>query len=76
MYTKFKCVVCGKLTTGRMPRESRHLQGDTSARFPRRHKDKSGNPCPGNIMDAEWVNVLGPTGERTANARRISGCVY
>jgi hypothetical protein len=54
--TRFKCVVCGKLTAGRMPREGR-LVGDTSARFPRRHKGPDGKPCPGNIEDAEWVDV-------------------
>jgi hypothetical protein len=26
------------------------------ASFPRRHKAKDGNPCPGNIRVAEWVD--------------------
>lgn len=51
--TRFRCVICGKLTAGRMPREGRHI-GDGSARFPRRHKI-NGQPCAGNIREAEWV---------------------
>jgi hypothetical protein len=54
--TQFKCVVCGKITAGRVPREG-HVEGDLSARFPRRHKGIDGKPCEGNIEEAEWVNV-------------------
>ena len=54
--TKYRCVYCGKLTSGRMPRlNGRHL-GDTSERYPRRH-DYEGKPCPGNIEHAEWVDI-------------------
>jgi len=52
---KFKCVVCGKLTAGRMPRAGRHV-GDTTARFPRRHK-ANGTQCPGVWQEAEWVSI-------------------
>ena len=50
--TKFKCVVCGKLTAGRAPRG-----GDGTLRYPRKHKDKGGQPCPGNWLEAKWVNL-------------------
>jgi hypothetical protein len=50
--TKFQCVVCGKLTSGRMPKK-----GDSSARFPRRHNGTNGKPCPGNIEEAKWIDV-------------------
>lgn len=53
--TMFKCVVCGKLTAGRIGREGR-LSGDMSERFPCRHK-LDGKDCPGNIINAEWVDV-------------------
>lgn len=54
---RFRCVVCGKETAGRLPRnpDRRHEIGDGTARFPRRHKGKDGKPCPGNILEAEWV---------------------
>ena len=60
MITKFKCVVCGKLTSGRLPRAG-WLPGDGSFRYPRRHK-VNGKPCPGNIMEAEWIDL--PESER------------
>lgn len=53
--TRFRCRVCGKLTAGRIPREGRYV-GDLSARFPRRH-NVNGQPCPGIIEDAEWIDV-------------------
>lgn len=53
--TKFKCSVCGKLTSGRIGRSGGY-SGDTSHRFPRRHKN-DGKDCPGNIEEAEWVDV-------------------
>jgi len=55
--TWFRCVICGKLTTGRVPRASSGEVGDGSFRYPRRHKFK-GEPCPGNIEEAEWVDVV------------------
>lgn len=57
MKTRFMCAECGKLTAGRLPREGRHRPGDGTARFPRRHKDKSGKACPGNTVEAEWIDV-------------------
>lgn len=49
--TRFQCVICGKLTAGRLPR-----RGDTSARFPRRHNGSDGELCPGCFRDAVWVD--------------------
>jgi len=46
---RFRCVVCGKITAGRLPRE-----GDGTFYYPRRHK-KDGFPCPGNVYEAEWI---------------------
>ena len=54
--TRFKCVECGKLSTGRLPRDGRYV-GDGTVRYPRRHKGPGGKPCPGNIKEAEWVIV-------------------
>jgi hypothetical protein len=51
MKYKFECNVCGKLTSGRVPKE-----GDGSFVFPRRHKVK-GKDCPGNIKEARWVEI-------------------
>lgn len=51
MKTKFECPVCGKLTSGRIPKK-----GDLSGRFPRRHNVK-GLPCPGNIQEAIWIDI-------------------
>lgn len=55
MITLFKCVVCGKLTTGRIPKRGKEY-GDLTVRFPRRHK-VNGRPCPGNIKEAEWIDM-------------------
>ena len=55
--TRFRCVTCGKLTAGRMPRVHGRHQGDTSARYPRRHNGADGKPCAGNVFHAEWVDV-------------------
>jgi len=52
MITRYKCAVCGKLTDGRLPKE-----GDGSFYYPRRHKGINGQPCPGNVIEAEWVEV-------------------
>jgi hypothetical protein len=54
--TKFKCVVCGKITAGRIPRATRHDVGDGSVRFPRFHLI-NGSPCAGNYKLAEWVSA-------------------
>ncbi len=53
--TRYKCVVCGKLTAGRQT--GKH--SDRSERFPRRHNGPDGEPCPGNIEFAEWIDVEG-----------------
>ena len=50
--TKFQCVVCLKLTSGRMSKD-----GDSTGRFPRRHNDADGKPCPGNIEEAKWIDL-------------------
>lgn len=52
--TVFKCAVCGKETAGRMPND-KGFQGDTSFRFPRRHK-VNGKNCEGNIQEAIWID--------------------
>ena len=54
--TRFRCAVCGKLTAGRLPRDGRHT-GDGTFWFPRRHDGADGRPCPGNIKEAELVDV-------------------
>lgn len=58
--TMFKCVVCGKLTAGRLPRASGWFKGDGSCYYPRRHK-VGGVLCPGSLQEAEWVNVPTPS---------------
>ena len=55
--TRFKCIICGKVTTGRMPRENGRRHGDGSERFPRRHNGTDGKPCPGNVLEAEWIDT-------------------
>lgn len=52
MILRFRCVVCGKLTDGRLPKG-----GDGSVYYPRRHNGKDGEPCPGNLQEAEWIEV-------------------
>ncbi len=56
--TRFKCVVCGKLTAGRIPGYGGRCMGDTSFRYPRRHKGPDGKMCPGVRREAEWVDVM------------------
>lgn len=77
--TRFRCVHCGKLTAGRLPRAiitsptgrvtySRHDVGDGSFYYPRRH-DVDGEPCPGNILEAEWVTVTVPPRSKRRRVR-------
>lgn len=54
--TRFRCAVCGALTAGRVPRG-----GDGTLRYPRRHS-RDGEPCPGNNIEAERVDVEAPRG--------------
>ncbi len=46
--TYYKCIVCGKLTPGRKPKN-----GDGTFMYPRRH----GN-CTGNLLEAEWIDEI------------------
>ena len=57
--TKFQCVVCGKITSGRVPMNYRnhHERGDGSMRYPRRHKGADGKDCEGNIEEAIWIDI-------------------
>lgn len=74
--TRFRCVVCGLLTAGRMPVDDgelgarRGLPGDGSARYPRRH-DVKGERCPGSRRDADWVDVEIPDGAGPYERRRL-----
>lgn len=52
-WVTIRCPVCGKLSTGRCPR-----WGDGTFRYPRRHLGPDGEPCPGNIMEGEWVGRI------------------
>jgi hypothetical protein len=56
--TRFRCVVCGKVTAGRLPvNPTNHRErGDGTLWYPRRHKH-NGEPCKGNILEAELVDV-------------------
>lgn len=54
---KVKCAVCNKITAGRLPRDG-NLKGDGSFYFPRRHKDKDGKGCKGNVIEGIIVNNL------------------
>ena len=58
--TKFKCVVCGKLTAGKIPFnfDRTNERGDGTFRYPRKHKLKNGKICPGTYQEAEWVDVV------------------
>lgn len=55
--TRYRCRHCGKLTAGRLPRAHGRFYGDGTIRYPRRHQHE-GKPCPGNIQEAEWVDVV------------------
>lgn len=52
--TRWKCRGCGKLTAGRLPKG-----GDGSFMYPRRHDGPDGQPCDGNIDEADPVTVEG-----------------
>lgn len=52
---RYKCVICGKITTGR--RTGRY--SDLSERFPRLHNGPDGDPCEGNYEFSEWIEVEG-----------------
>lgn len=54
--TRFRCVVCGKVTAGRRPRNphNHRERADGTAMFPRWHY-VGGKPCEGNYSEAEWV---------------------
>lgn len=69
--TRFKCTICGKVTTGRKPRG-----GDGTFYFPRSHPGADGKPCPGNVEEAEWVegDATPAEAERLSRARFIAGC--
>lgn len=56
--TRFKCAVCGKVTTGRLP-GGRRGAADGTARFPRRHMT-DGAPCAGNTIEAVWIEAAEP----------------
>ena len=73
LVTRFKCAVCGLVTTGRLPRGPWGAEGDGSLVYPRAHRIK-GKPCEGTCMDSEWVDwpqgapCYGGTGERSVMA--------
>ncbi len=53
--TRFRCVVCGNLSAGRVP-----TGGDGTARYPRRHKTKgTGFDCPGIYHEADGLREAG-----------------
>lgn len=55
--TRYKCIVCGKLTAGRIPVSltNHREKGDLTFIYPRRHKGKDNELCPGSLQEAEWV---------------------
>jgi len=53
--TRFKCVICGKLTAGRIS-QSEGFRGDGSHRYPRKSY-VNGKIYPDVIEDAEWVDT-------------------
>ena len=55
METRFRCVVCGKVTAGRIGQDG-GFRGDGSHRYPRKHR-VDGEVCPGVVQDAEWVDI-------------------
>ncbi|MCY1281891.1 hypothetical protein D9M69_324160 [compost metagenome] len=49
----FRCVVCGQLSAGRIPRRGRE---DGSFGYPR-HKGQDGQICPGCFEEAGWIEA-------------------
>ena len=47
---RVRCAICGKTSAGRRPRG-----GDGTFLFPRRHKGPDGEPCDGNVREADWI---------------------
>ena len=47
---RFRCVACDRITSGKKP-----TGGNGTFMFPRFHKNKSGEKCPGCFQEAEWV---------------------
>lgn len=72
---KVKCVVCGKITAGRLPRASRHDVGDGTFLFPRRHK-VSGVDCPDNIEEGEVVEPSNNACTRQGGTLRQNGSIW
>lgn len=69
---KYRCVICGKVSAGRLPRQTGRNTGDTSFYYPRRHK-VNGKPCAGNIREAEVVAIKTPcAGGSAAGQGRLS----
>jgi ribosomal protein S27E len=46
---KVKCVICGKVTVGRVPKG-----GTGDLMYPRKHK-LNGKSCDGNFYEADWI---------------------
>lgn len=76
--TRFRCVVCGLLTSGRMPVDDGELgarrgaPGDGSARYPRRHRARSSSgTCDGSRRDADWIDVEVPDDATPYQRRRL-----
>lgn len=61
---KVKCVVCGKVSVGRVP-----TMGTGDLMLPRRHKGKDGKPCEGNAFEAEWVKEISPSRDDTGEQK-------
>lgn len=57
--TRFRCIVCGRMTAGRVPVDphNHRRRGDGTVRYPRRHNGPDGELCPGCYEEAEWVDV-------------------
>lgn len=55
---KVRCSVCGRIYTARIPKG-----GDGTFLYPRRHQSLIGNPCKGNLQEAEYLNPY-PTREQ------------
>jgi arsenate reductase (thioredoxin) len=49
-----RCLVCGKVTAARMPRDANGVNMISAERYPRRHRGPNGRPCPGN----DWPAAL------------------